>query len=198
MIAALAALTLVIAAVVAWRTSLVLRKENYFFPWWTYHRRARRAAEIGCDQGRWCEPDKHHGPCRVCGKPACWRTGYIEASTKRRRMGFTCRRHGLSLDAQQEALRTERRRADWEKLTDPIDASRLAFGQLPEQYRGPLRSTLRAFVESGADTAVCSDLNAADLNASIHALGITDVYAEQRANETVLRRTNGSSKARAR
>ena len=195
-----AAVVLAVAAsvvVVVWRLIVSRHRIDHFWPWWSHRKIARRAAELGCDRGRFCDNDRRHGPCHVCGRTTCQRGGYVEPSTLRRRTGYVCRGHSFAVGPRQTAARADRCRVDWERLTDPVDSSRLALGQLPEQYRGAIRAALRAFVDSDAETAVCVDLDAGDLNASIRTLGLTEIYAEQRANETVLRRVATPAKKRA-
>lgn len=155
-------------------------------------RRARTARELGCTAGRTCRGrDSRHGPCMHCGELTCARSHFIESGTLRRRWKMCCidcsmineRAHGVRARA--------RSQRDWERLTDPIDPSRLEVGQLPEQFPGPTRATLRAFVDSGAQEAVVRLIPPGILNQSIRTLGLTEmVYAEQRGNKTVLRRVD--------
>jgi len=129
-----------------------------------------------------------HKECVVCSAWTCNRSGWIDPQTLRRTVRFVCR-----LDERtqtQTELAQERRRQDLEKVTIPPDDSHLTYGYMPDQYPGLTRDAIRAFLSSDADEVVVDGIQAGTLNESLASTGQGDeAYAEQRGNETVLRKT---------
>lgn len=156
--------------------------------------RRKSKAFPGCVEGyeRFSCRDLRHGRCVECRLVTCSRTAWIDKATLRRRVPFVCSacQYAPHLRKEQEKLRRRRSERDLERVTDPLDNSRLDLGRMPEQYAGPTRATLRAFLASDQDQAVAFGITPETLNQSIRNLGLVgELYAEQRHGTTVLRRT---------
>lgn len=169
-----------------------LTKEHtwrYRFSGWRYSRRRRRNAHPDCREpaGVCRGKDHEHARCVLCGDLTCHRGLYLEEHSLRRRVGPRCAKWSCH-DSAQESLRQQRTYDDWERLTTPIVANML-IPAMGEQYPGPTRTALRAFLDSDMEEATIAEASPGALNGSIAALGLHDrIYAEQRGNDTVLRR----------
>lgn len=89
---------------------------------------------------------------------------------------------------EQQRLRERRTQHDWQRLTDPLNRGAIRPNELPEQYPGQPREAIRAFVDSGAESAVVPGIDVATLSTSLASLGLKNIYVEQRGHQTVIRR----------
>lgn len=156
-------------------------------------RRNDRERVEGCVE-HVCRPDMRHGACCGCGRLTDGSTIVIDAKTLKRKKAMQCIHCMLSdrSHAERQArLREKRTERDWALLSDPVQTGTIRAEVMPEQYAGKARSAVRAFVASGALTAVVPDLDAASLTNTIGSLGLHgQVYAETRDDQTVLRRVS--------
>jgi hypothetical protein len=170
-----------IGCVEGWSCSGRRERNHYKVPRWYWSPRARRANRY--------HRGHRHDYCVSCSNITCESQLMVDPNTGRRRKQAVCKECRLSVYRHQDWLRRERRERDWQLLTDPVDDSTLTYHVMPEQYAGPTRATLRAFAQADADAATVAGITAATLNQSIAVLGLQDrMYAEQRDDETVLRR----------
>ena len=148
-----------------------------------------------CHETRHCRGRlAQHGRCSSCEELTCRQTIGVSDTSLRRERQFLC--DDCSWDRssryaqKNHDLRQQRRDLDWDLTSTPIDDSGLNFGEMGEQYPGKVRTALRAFVKSDQDVATFSAAPAGFVQRSINSLGLQDdVYAEQRGNDTVIRRT---------
>lgn len=155
-----------------------------------FHRNARYAKRVGCDEGRLCKTVRvPHKPCVGCGVTTCNRGMRTDPVTLRRRMAALCGHcHWVNWGTDQPA-RARRRRLEWEKNTTPVRHDLLETGRFVDQYEGRTRQVLRAFATSDEEYAVVADVSVAALNSSITTLALDEeMYAEERDGETYLRR----------
>lgn len=153
--------------------------------WWGDIRRHRAARKL---------PPRHPNPCTGCGTPTHERRLRIVATGQRRVVPY-CLDCLLRPDPAQARLRTQRTQKDWREITDPIAHGLLKPGTMPEQIPSYARAALRAFYESGDPRAVVHDVSANVLDQSIASLGLgSEMYAETRSGETVLRRITPTAK----
>ncbi len=154
-------------------------------------REGRRERAQGCVE-HVCRPEMRHRPCIHCGGLTDYRAAWVDPATLRRTVPYRCgtcvNQHS---DADARRRRTER---DWTQVTDPLRQGALS-DTMREQYDGRSRQIVRAFMESDSARATVTepDVQAGMLNDAIRSLGLqNDLYVEQRATTTVLRRIEPS------
>ena len=128
-----------------------------------------------------------HHPCHDCGGLTCGnRNLRIDPVSRQRQLKYVCMKcklHGSfrSAHRQQQTLANQRTKDDWSEE------------QLPDQYPGGSRATLRSFVVEDDAASAATEVAAGVLNSSINTLGLeNEVYAETRSRGSFLRRIKGS------
>jgi hypothetical protein len=173
---------------------------KYGFPSSRFKLRSKRPEpHPGCTDPLLCRGTEYrrHEPCVVCGGLTCRRSGWVDPDTLQRRVLPQCTLHSYGVRSSREQklfreqyeLQTQRRRNDLEKVTVPPDDSHLQYGRMPDQYPGPVRDAIRAFLLSDDSEVVVTGISAGSLNESLASTGQAgDMYAETRGTETVLRK----------
>jgi len=170
-----------------------------FFGLWSSHQAHLANHMLGCVEKAYCCNGWtyiYHRYCERCDAVTCHRKLITDPITLRRRMQPLCWECDRKVDVFEAHHRLRRVRDDWEKITVPVDGTAIIADQMPEQYPARTRAAIRAFLESGSDVAVVLDVSPAALQNSIRVLGLEDTaYAEQRDNETVIRKINQEATA---
>ena len=167
------------------------------FRLWRYRRRMLKRAHPDCVEprsevwpygGRCQGKNENHACCNRCGAVTCQRRLRLDERTLRRRVVALCSECWEATEHRQNGLQRERTHKDWQEVTTPVNKAAV-IPDVMTDYLGASRAAIRAFQESGATRATVPDLPAGTLQQVIQTLGLAkEIFAEQRANTTVLRR----------
>jgi hypothetical protein len=163
------------------------------YRWWL-HRQIRKRRDPDCADD-WCRgKEAKHAHCYRCSAVTCSRGQWIDPHTLKRRIVALCDEcRTWSPSRTQHELRAARVRHDWKQVTDPVKTHAIVPEVMPD-YLGRARSAIRAFEASNASTATVPDITASVVQETIQRLGLDDeIYAEQRAHTTVLRRVEATA-----